>query len=247
MAVLSRKTCGIAIDALERTLTRTSIERLFWENDVPSQISGSSKAELLLNAFRAFETMHRQDLALELVRAALRRTPDDSMRKQIQSALLRDGFVDSGDQLVPEETRSAENKTALEELVAKHAASLTHTTLIHHLHEAEELFRLEKWDASIGQARNFTEQLLLDVAKAVSASRSETPELDRPIRVRNYLESSGFIDETERQKLVDGVYGYFSNEGSHPGISKQSTARICLSILWTFGFYVLEKFDEWLG
>jgi len=245
MAILSRKTCGLAIDALEHSQTRTSIERLLWEHEVPNQISGSSKAELLLNSFRAFEAMQRQDLALEVINAALKKTPDDAMRKSLEEALIRDGFVQANEGLVAEESRAIEHKTALEHFVDKHSAHVATPTLHHHLQEAEELFRLGKWDSSIGQARNFVEQLLSDIATAISKAKNESPDLSKPILVRNYLEVCGFFDETERKKLVDGVYGYFSNEGSHPGIGAQSTARVCLSILWTFGFYVLEKFNEW--
>ena len=147
--------------------------------------------------------------------------------------------------MVPEETRAQEHKTALEQLVGTHAAKLSSAVLLHHLKEAEEQFRLEKWDASIGQARNFVEQLLFDVAVAISKAKQEKPDLDKPVKVRNYLQGCGFFDEPERKKLVDGVYGYFSEEGSHPGNSEQSTARVCLSVLWTFGYYVLEKFEKW--
>jgi hypothetical protein len=44
---------------------------------------------------------------------------------------------------------------------------------------------------------------------------------------------------------VDGVYGYFSDEGAHPGISTHSAARVSKSILLAFAFYVLEKYDAW--
>ena len=47
------------------------------------------------------------------------------------------------------------------------------------------------------------------------------------------------------RRLADGVYGFFSEQGSHPGISTQSAARVCVHVLWAFGYYVLEKFQEW--
>ncbi len=245
MAVLSRKTCGLAISLLERSLTRTSIEGLLYEQEIPHEfISGSSKKEVLLTVFRLLEQQTQQHLILNVIQGALKLLPDDS-RRELQTALLRGGFVATDTEIVPDETRAEENKTALEQMVGKHAGKLTAETLLHHLKESEELFRMEKWDASIGQARIFVVQLLSDIADATAKARHETPDLDKPVKVRNYLQSCGFFDEAERKKLVDGVYGYFSEEGSHPGISKQSTARICLSILWTFGFYILEKFDEW--
>lgn len=244
MAILSRNTCGIAMSALESYLTRTSIEKLLYEQEVPNELlAGSSKRELLLNVFRTLEGRNNYPLLLRIVRGAHERLPSDK-RGELAAALRRDGFVAVGDDVVSEETRPAEHKTALQHLVSSLAAHLSAPTLLHHLREAEDLFRLGKWDASVGQARNFVEQLLTDIANRIAGKHSESPDLSRPVKIRDYLEKRGFFDAAERKKLVDGVYGYFSEEGSHPGISKQSTARVCLSILWTVGFYLLEKFEE---
>jgi hypothetical protein len=204
----------------------------------------AAKTELLLNVFRRLEDQQDYERLFVLVQTALKRLPDDA-QQILQAALIRDGFVSSGEEIVPEESLAAEQKTALEQLVEKHAQCLVTRTLLHHLHDAEELFRLEKWDASVGQSRNFVEQLLTDIAHYTANQRHESPDLSRPVRVRDYLRQAGFFDEGERRKLVDGVYGYFSEEGSHPGIGHQSTARVCLSILWTFGFDVLEKLEAW--
>lgn len=243
MAVLSRRTSALAIELIEKALTRTEINMLFYRHEVPyEKIAGDNKKQFLLNAFRYLD--ERADLLVEVIQDALSQLRDER-RRELEAALMRDGFVATDTEIVPDETRAREHKTALEQLVGKHAGRLTSATLLHHLKQAEELFRLEKWDASIGQARNFVEQLFSDIAAAISAARHETPDLSAPVKVRNYLQTSGFFDEAERKKLVDGVYGYFSEEGSHPGIGEQSTARVCLSVLWTFGFYVLEKFDQW--
>jgi hypothetical protein len=245
MAVLSRKTCALAIEMLATSMTRTSLELLLYKHEVSERLLVvENKRKLLLLAFQQLEKNGDYARLLNIVRDAVETLSADR-KLELEAALLRDGFVISGKEMVPEETRSQEHKTALEQLVSKHEGKLTSATLLHHLKEAEVLFRLEKWDASIGQARNFVEQLLTDIACATSKARHETPNLEKPVKVRDYLQSCGFFDEAERKKLVDGVYGYFSEEGSHPGISEQSTARVCLSVLWTFGFYVLEKFEKW--
>ena len=49
----------------------------------------------------------------------------------------------------------------------------------------------------------------------------------------------------EKKKLVDGVYGYFNEEGSHPGISDHSAVRISKNVLLSFAFYILEEYDAW--
>ena len=245
MAILSRRTCSTLLELLDERLTKTNIELVFYESEVPNYIlGGNSKMELLLNVFRRLEDQHDYDRLFRLVETAMKRLPEADQKK-LNAALLRDGFVGDIDAIVPDENLAVEHKTALERLVEKHAPKLTAETLVHHLREAEELFRLEKWDASIGQARNFVEQLLADIASHTANRRGESPDLSRPVNIRDYLQHVGFFDESERKKLVDGVYGYFSEEGSHPGMGRQSTARICLSVLWNFGFYVLEKMETW--
>jgi len=245
MAILSRNTCTALVDLLNARLTRTSIEKIFYQAEVPNHLlSGSSKTELILNVFRHLEDSFDYDRLLRVVEVALKHLPEDDQKK-LMPALLRDGYVGSDSEIVSDDNLALEHKSALERLVKKNAAKLTDATLIHHLREAEELYRLDKWDASIGQSRNFVEQLLLDIAKHTARHRHENPDLSKPVLIRNYLQQTGFFDEGERKKLVDGVYGFFSEEGSHPGIGSQSTARVCLSVLWNFGFYVLEKFETW--
>jgi hypothetical protein len=243
MAVLSRKTCSVVIGLLESRLTRTDIERLFYDVEIPMHLlSGTNKAGLLLNVFRGLEQSQDYEHLLILVKAALKRLPLED-QVTLKASLMRDGFVGDDGDVVPDDNKAAEHKTALERLVERHSSKLSAAVLLHHLREAEALFRLEKWDASIGQSRNFVEQLLADLALHFANERGESPDLSRPVLVRNYLQNVDFFDEDERKKLVDGVYGFFSGQGSHPGIGEQSTARVCLSILWNFGFYVLEKFD----
>ena len=245
MAVLTRKTCALAIRLLAQSLTRAEIETLLYEREVPNRwVVGDTKQKTLLTAFKMLEDQHCEDILLNVVQGAVSVLPPEP-RSELEAALLQDGFVVVGRELVPEETRAQEHKSALQQLVTNHAKWLDVPTLSHHLDEAEDLFRKGKWDSSIGQARNFVEQLLADIATASSKAKRETPDLSRPVKVRDYLQACGFLDDTERKKLVDGVYGYFSDQGSHPGISEQSTARVCLSVLWSFGYYVLEKFGKW--
>lgn len=244
MATLSRKTLGLT----QRVLggwTRSGIEQLMYELNVPDGlVCGDSKVTLLLNVFRGLEGLGRQDLLRAIVYAcADRLRPDEG--PWFRQELAKDGFVLSDGQLAEDVPVADESRTALEVLVSEHADCLDAATLNHHLRECLDLYRQEKWDSSIGHARNFTEQVLADIARMIASSRGESPDLSRPVLVRRFLETSGFFDKAEREKLADGVYGYFSEEGSHPGISSQSTARVCMHILWAFGYYVLEKFADW--
>ena len=246
MATLSRKTIAITAKMLERWV-RTEIRRFFYENDVPDEmVVGSSKLDLVMNVFRTYESRGEFERILSLTEALLREV-SGSTKAEIEQALLRDGFAVESGAVIDAEPEAAEQRSAVMALIEKHQADLDYETLAHHLAECEDLFRQEKWDSSISHCRNFVEQLLGDIARAVVATTNDTPDLSQPKFVRQYLETSGFFDEPEKKKLVDGVYGYFSEEGSHPGISTQSAARVSKSILLAFAFYVLEKHDGWRG
>lgn len=244
MAFLSKQTLGLAIRLLQ-TLTWTDIELLLYEHDIPTDLAfGSSKKERLLRLFQGLEQLNQTDTLLGFIQAGMQALPESS-QQELEGALIRDGYVSTGNEVIPDEPRAAENKIALKVLVERNPGELQSNLLLHHLQQAEEHFRDEKWDSSIGQARKFVELLLVDIAKATATRRGEGIDTSKPVKVREYLQKCGFFDESERKKLVDGVYGYFSDEGAHPGISTHSAARLCLSVLWTFGFYLLEKFETW--
>lgn len=244
MATLSRRTLSAACRIIAEW-SHTAIDELFYENEVPAGLDpGGNRVNRIMGVFKRYEGANDTQMLTQLLESAMLRMRNES-RQELQEALGRDGFVFVNGDLVDSEPQSQENRSAMEAILQKHAGDVDVDTLKHHLRESINLFRQEKWDSSISHCRNFVEQLLSDIAGCIAASRSETPSLSRPAQVRDYLESTGFFDPAERKKLVDGVYGYFSEEGSHPGISSQSAARVSNSILSSFGLYLVEKLDSW--
>lgn len=244
MATLSRKTLGILISCL-KGWSRVAIDHFLYELDIRDELAvGDSKTRLLLNVFRGLESEEQEGLLRRIVFEALPQLKRDE-KAWLKEALMKDGFVIDGETIAEDVTVAEDNRSSLEMLVDRNAEYLDMGTLTHHLKESIDLYKQEKWDSSIGHARNFVEELLEDIAKAIAAKNNESQGLRRAVRVRDYLEKTGFLDEAERRKLVDGVYGYFSEEGSHPGISEQSAARVCMHVLWAFSYYILEKFEDW--
>ena len=245
MATLSRKTISIAVDLMSKW-SQTRIEQFFYENDIESDLIpvNTSKRKMILDVFRALEDDGDQGTIEVLIAEALKNMQNRD-KVDLEQALLHDGFVVNGAALVDAEPQAAEQRSAVMVLMDKHKSDLDFHTLSHHLDECENLFHLDKWDSSIGHCRNFVEQLLRDIAKKIAADRHDTLDWSKPRSVREYLLNAGFFDDAEKKKLVDGVYGYFSEEGSHPGISTQSAARVSKSILLALAFYMLEKYDAW--
>jgi len=244
MATLSRKTVGIAIECLMHW-SQPEIETFLRYNiEIPDElIYGASKRIILNRLFKVLDEKEQEGLLLKILLEALPKLNRDSHAK-LKSALVKDGFVVENDSIAEDVPVAKENRSALEMLISRNSEYLDIDTLSHHLAENIDLFKQEKWDSSIAHARNFVEQLLEDVAKTIAKCNNESPILAKPVKIREYLQQCGFFDAGEKQKLVDGIYGYFSEEGSHPGISEQSTARVCMHILWAFSFYILEKFEE---
>lgn len=244
MATLSRRTLGLACRLIAEK-SHTDIRQLFYENEVPPELDhGSNRLNRVLNVFQYFEENGNVNVLLALIESAMTLLNEED-RAQLADALLHDGLGVVDEKLLDAEPESQENRSVMEAMLDRHVDELDIATLRHHLHEGTDLFRQEKWDSSITHCRNFVEQLLADIAQCIATDRSESPNISRPAQVRDYLESVGFFDSAERKKLVDGVYGYFSEEGPHPGISTQSAARISNSILASFGLYVVEKLDAW--
>ena len=151
--------------------------------------------------------------------------------------IVEDGIISAGP------VATAKERTALEIMIERNSC-LSRETLRYHLKENHDLYALQKWNASIGQARNFTEQLLHDIAEHSAEERGDHPDLSKPVKVRDYLEIVEFLEENERKKLIDGLYGYLSGEGSHPGISEHRVAQICRIICLSVGQYLIEKLEH---
>lgn len=269
MAMFSRTTLVKVLEYFE-CLSHAELNLLFWEAQIPERIyiNGNSKKEKLFSVFRWLENGNnwnnindQNTIILKIIETGLAKIPQedpenpfyneklDRQRRDVSNYLQRDGYIQGKNGIRTDSPFAEENRTALEVLVEKHSRFLDMNILKHHLKECEELYQQERWDSSIGQARNFIEKLLIDIASFYKESNLQfaATDLSRPIKVRQFLQKVGFFDKEEMKNLVEGVYHYLSNQGSHPGISDQSNARVCLHIIWGFGFYLLEKFSNCLG
>lgn len=247
--MFSNKTVGIAADILEQR-SRVQIKAFIRKHEVPVEIYKDgffpSKRSLLEHTFRSLQALHRDDIIRGMLEDLLRSRLSYGQHEALEDALSRDGYAIDRYHIVASEADVEKEQTALEVLIEKRP-KLSGPTLLHHLSQNRELFAEGNWGASIGQARNFVEQILVDISTMVADARSETPNLKAPVEVRNYLESVGFLSTQERKRLIDGVYGYLSEEGSHPGISDHSSARMCRLILLGIGQYLIEKLDSFLS
>ena len=194
------------------------------------------------------EDANRLQVVLQELAAQLRQLDRSKGIESLKDALLAIGFelADDG-RINPSEILTEETEEVgdyLDELIKANEDSLDVTTLRHHLDQHRSLYgQGTSPGAAAGEAREFTEQLLADIANAIAEVRNHTPNLKRPFLVRDYLQKEKFFSEDERKRLVDGVYGFLSEVGAHPGIKDTTMGRMARIVFLNFGVYLLEKFQ----
>ena len=247
MASYSERTIATLAPILEARFTRQVLCVELVKRGVPSALVYSPKQQNKLSiAMSALGHLLQNNMVEDLsdlidTIAADERISNDA-RLQLARALMADGFALEDGHLVSPDPDEEDIRDVLVAVIERHP-EFSREALLHHIEECEKLYAGESWGASIGQARNVCELLLNDIARSLAARHGDSPDLSRPVRVRDYLEKVGFLDATERKKLIDGAYSYLSEEGAHPGISDQSSARVSRIIARAIAFYLVEKYE----
>lgn len=241
------KTIGCLVEHLSAK-SRSQLDHFLEKYGVPAELfeerpESYSKLKLAREVLK--ELTRREDFTtLKNIAQAMVQELDGTSLERLKAALNADGFTVTAGKIEAGPVSMAEERSALETIIERNRC-LSQDTLYHHLRQNIGFYTEGKWDASIAQARNFIEQLLSDIAMHLAERRSEKPDLNKPVKVRNYLVEVGFFQKNEKDKLIDGVYGYLSEEGAHPGISEQRVAHVCRIICLTIGQYLIEKLENY--
>lgn len=175
------------------------------------------------------------DLAAALIGQSLKNPPPNDRKEgtaidAMQRALELDGYVyRNGVLLIPEETvlDEQEEEGVLQTLFSECRLN-QRDVFDHHLGLSSEHYRNGKWDDSIANSRKVLEVVLQESAATFGARRSDAlsaGDLDRPVKVRDYLEQVGILAQKEKE-AVSKIYGLLSDTGGHPYIAQQDQARL---------------------
>jgi hypothetical protein len=168
----------------------------------------------------------------------------EQLKKQLEldGYFYRDGTLFASDTSVVHEK---EEQGILELLIDK--LKLTDKPIIiKHLALSEEHYLTGKWGDSISNSRHFLEAILQSIAIALHGKLAiVTPVPDRPVLVRNFLQTNGLIDESEKEALSK-VYGLISHTGGHPNMAEKDQARLMRHLSLTFSQYALLTFERYL-
>ena len=192
------------------------------------------------------------DLASALVSARLNdgdfETHGSSIREavdQMRRRLELDGYVyKDGILLIPEETvlDEEEEQGVLERLFGDLGLQ-ERDVFDHHLRLSAEHYQNAKWDDSIANSRKVLEQVLREGAARLASVRSDdvnSGDLDKPVRVRDYLERSGLLEQKEKEAIAK-IYAVLSDTGAHPYIAHRDQARLLRHYALTTSQFVLLR------
>ena len=137
----------------------------------------------------------------------------DAMRAQLEL----DGYVyKDGVLLIPEESvlDEQEEQGVLERLFSD-VGLQERDVFDHHLRLSAEHYRDQKWDDSIANSRKVLEVVLRQAAVrlgAIKATGLKPNDLEKPVRVREYLEEAGLLEQKEKEAIAK-IYALLSDTG----------------------------------
>lgn len=171
---------------------------------------------------------------------------------QLVQSLELDGYVFRNNVLLTPEADVLEVEE--ETGVLQHLYSELHLsnqeTVFHHLSLSEEHYIAHKWDDSISNSRKFLEGVLREVAvghhQAAFGSEISSEVYSKPVRVRDYLESSELLAPKEKTALSSS-YGLLSETGGHPYMAEGEQARLLRHLALTFSQFVLLRLQGFIA
>jgi len=171
--------------------------------------------------------------------------------KDVHNEMVRrleiDGYVFRDNELYQSEVEvlDVEAETGLlQKLYATLALSDQQTTF-QFLKLAEDHYVAGRWSDCISNARKFFESVLQQVASKHSNARGvplDSTTLQRPVAVREYLETAGLVEKKERE-AIDKIYALLSHTGGHPYMAEEDQARLLRQICLTVTQFVMLRLE----
>ncbi len=182
-------------------------------------------------------------LAEAILRESESEAGASSSTTEVITSLELDGYVyKNGALLAPESDvlDVKEEEGALQALYTSLALDEKETAF-HNLELSETHYMEARWDDSISNSRKFLECVLTQSAAKHSLAVNSAPlTKTRPVQVREYLESEGLLEASEKEALAK-VYGLLSHTGGHPYMAENDQARLLRHLALTFCQFVMLR------
>jgi len=120
--------------------------------------------------------------------------------------------------------------------------------IVSYLKQSFDNYTDQNYESANAMIRTALEAIVGKTAELVSQDRHETiprnnPHHHQPADHRKYLKNSGFLDNQEYE-LLTKTYSYCSTDGSHPGLSDQTDARLRRFFIVGICLFYLEKLES---
>jgi hypothetical protein len=119
------------------------------------------------------------------------------------------------------------------------------STTFEFLKLSEDHYVAGRWSDCIANSRKFFEAILQQVCALLAKLKGVTiseQKLERPVEVRNFLETQGLLERKERE-AVEKIYGLLSHTGSHPYMAEKDQARLLRQISLTITQFVMLRME----
>jgi hypothetical protein len=168
-------------------------------------------------------------------------------RKEIERALALEGWSLSEFQAKSIAGKLAEPQEE-ESVLTEKLSSLDLLEVVQYLEQSYENYILGNYEACNAMTRTALESIIKLIAISLAACRNERiggnkPRQYMPRDYRDYLLKVGFLDEDEHN-LLRTFYSYASSEGSHPGLSDSTDARLRRFITVGLCLFYAEKLES---
>lgn len=248
---------GYSFENILRTFKLAGVpSECFKKYDVYPRTSKSVLVKETLSCVTKLSIKERNQLLLTLLDDILITQPhgpqyggDEAYQialSRLEKSIKMDGFEMKDNELV----RLVEEDLIKEEsILVTSLKNLELDLVIHHLEKSKDHFIDGEWDSANGQTRKTLEALTQEIAQRIADIKGELiqkrHDKPRPVEIRKYLKTSGFLDEKEFQ-LLTAFYQYVSEEGGHPGLSNETDARLRRLMLIGLCQFYIEKLKNYL-
>jgi hypothetical protein len=104
------------------------------------------------------------------------------------------------------------------------------------------------YKTSVDQVRSFFAELLNETAEKIAERRGETlatakVDTKYPVEVRKYLRETGFFSD-QFKTLVEGLYKFMSDEGTHTLGATKDVARIARNLAIEIGLLITKRLQQ---
>jgi hypothetical protein len=225
----------------QRYLKNLARDFMVWFHEGEEKRHSSIRSSAIGTVLAGFESSYTSKISSEFCRDV-----HDEMARRLEI----DGYVFRDNELYKSEAEvlDVEEETGLLQKLYSNVSLSDQQITFQFLKLAEEHYIAGRWSDCISNARKFFESVLQKVADKYSITKGESlnsATLQKPVAVREYLETANLIEKKERE-AIDKIYALLSHTGGHPYMAEEDQARLLRQICLIVTQFVMLRLEGYL-